>query len=100
MRLKTVIGLLVLSGVVFVVLNAVSYFVLSDFHGVGRVYDGMKRIGWPLLMFEEGGFVWRREFHLKAALGNLAAATCLACTLWVARGLVMRRGWSAREQEQ
>jgi hypothetical protein len=65
---------LVATGLIFVLANFLSYFALSDFHGIGRVYDGMKRVGWPFLMFEEGGFVWRREFYPKGALGDVACA--------------------------
>jgi hypothetical protein len=71
--------------VVFVAANAISYFVLSDGNGIRQVYDGMIRVGWPFLIYERGGVVYRSEFHGLAALGDTliaAAGSGVAVFLW------------------
>jgi hypothetical protein len=94
------VWLVAATGLVFVVTNVLSYFALSDFHGVGRIYDGMKRVGWPFLMFEEGGDLWRRAFYFKAALGNLVVAMCLGTVLWIAWNFATRRGWFVKKHSE
>lgn len=91
MHVRTLTRLVVVAGFVFIVISAVSFFVLSDGHGVTQVHDGIKRVGWPLLMFEEGGFVWRREFYLKALAGNLVFAGCFAAVLCIGWHFIRRK---------
>lgn len=92
MRSKHLLLLSALTGVIFIAISAVSFFVLTDGHGVVVVHDGIKRIGWPWLMFEEGGYAWVREFYPKAALANLAFSACVAAFLLIAGGVVRGHG--------
>jgi hypothetical protein len=65
--------------------NAASYFVRSSGWGVIQINDGVIGIGWPFLMFEEGGFDGRHRFYLKAAVANFAFAVALGAlvsTVW------------------
>lgn len=62
-------------------INGVSYFLLSDGHGMDPVADGISRLGWPFLIFEKGGIVYRSNFHWEAVLGNfLLTGVTLALT--------------------
>jgi hypothetical protein len=54
--------------------NVVSYFVRSSGYGVLEINDGVIGVGWPFLMFEEGGIDGRHRFYLKAAAANFAVA--------------------------
>jgi hypothetical protein len=58
----------------FVGANVISYFVFSDGHGVGTVYDGIQRAGFPWLFWERGGFVYRHTFSTVAFAADLAVA--------------------------
>lgn len=65
--------------------NAASFFALSSGYGVLKVNDGIIRVGFPFLMFEEGGFAYRCNFYWKAAAGNLSVALLLGAlvsTMW------------------
>jgi len=75
---------------IFGLTSGISFFALSDGHGVSQVNDGITRIGWPSLMFEQGGFVWRREFYLKAVLANAAFATFAAVMICLGGTFVRR----------
>jgi len=70
------------SVVAFALLTSWSFFALSDGHGVIHVHDGVTRIGWPWVLFEEGGFAWRRAFYAWAAVVDLAFAIILSATLF------------------
>ena len=54
----------------FVVANAASYVVMSDGHGMPwvTVHDGIRRIGFPLLFWEQGGIDGRDEFYARPFL--------------------------------
>jgi hypothetical protein len=75
----------------FIGISTASYILFSDGHGFSEVSDGIKRIGWPFMMFERGGLVYRNEFHLAAALGDFAVALCFGAVLY----LIVK--WGAHE---
>ena len=56
----------------FMLVTAVSYFVRSDCHGIGQVQDGVKRLGFPLLFWEAGGFGYREFFSVAASIVDFA----------------------------
>ena len=58
----------------FVVANVISYFVLSDGHGVRIGNDGIQRAGFPLLIWERGGFVYRHTFSALGLASDFAVA--------------------------
>lgn len=64
MRRFTIISVVVFG--LFIGINTVSFFVLSDGHGVQTVEDGFQRAGYPLLFWERGGYVYRQAFSLVA----------------------------------
>src|SRR5437588_8739081 len=90
-KMKTFIHTAIAAMVIFVLINTASFFLLSDGHGVVKVYDGMSRIGWPFVMFEQGGFSYRREFHLKPAIADLAIAVCLGAIFAIGRHFFARK---------
>jgi len=94
---KTGPRIAVMISIVFIVINAISFCVLSDGHGVTQVHDGIVRVGWPLLIFEEGGFIWRREFYLTAAFVDLVFAACIAVIFHLGWAFLARAGWFRRE---
>lgn len=59
---------------IFLLATILSYFVLSDGHGLRGVNDGMQRAGFPLLFWERGGFAWRHSFSLLPFAADLAIA--------------------------
>ena len=75
---------------VFVAASTVSYFVLSDGHGVRLGADGIIRLGLPFMMFERGGIDYRCAFYWRSATGNLAFATA-------STALVMGFGYLLRQ---
>ena len=87
----------VIAGCLFV--NGLSYFVLSDGHGVYRVADGYNRFGFPFIMFEKGGYSGRNAFCSKAALANalcgVGLASAVTC-LWY----LMRRAEAVSDKDQ
>ena len=90
LRLRRLAFLVAISCVAFLVINGISYFVRSDGYGVTKVEDGIVQVGFPFLIFEEGGFAYRRHFSLQAVFGNLMAATAtvlfiFACTVLLAK---------------
>ena len=83
-RVKLFIRVLAATIILFIVISLTSFFALTDGHGVARVYDGITRVGWPLLMYEEGGYVHRQNFYLKAAMVDLAVAALISIiAVWV-----------------
>ncbi|MBN9689326.1 MAG: hypothetical protein J0M24_03725 [Verrucomicrobia bacterium] len=68
-RLQPILGA---SLVVFVVACVVSYFFRSDGFGVPGVQDGIRRLGWPLVIWQQGGFAHRQTFSAVALLADLA----------------------------
>ena len=59
---------------VFVVTCAVSYLLRSDGHGLPGVQDGIRRLGFPLVIWEEGGFAYRQTFSSVALIGDFLIA--------------------------
>jgi hypothetical protein len=60
------------------VASVISYFLRSDGYGLLEVNDGLIRVGFPFLMFQEGGYGFRREFFWGAALCNLIVPSIAA----------------------
>jgi apolipoprotein N-acyltransferase len=90
LRLRRLAFLGALSCIAFLVINGISYFVRSDGYGVTKWEDGIVQVGFPFLIFEEGGFDYRRHFSLQAVFGNLLVTTStvfviFACTALLAR---------------
>lgn len=60
----------------FLILNLLSYFLRSDMFGMPGGHDTIKRVGFPFLFYEEGGFAYRHYFGwekliLDGAIGVL-----------------------------
>ena len=68
----------------FGVANLISYSVRSDFPGAA---DGIRRVGFPFLVSEEGGFAYRYHFNHAALWANIAIAAFLGGIL----GAYLRR---------
>lgn len=66
--------ILVSAVVVFAITCAISYLLRSDGHGLPGVQDGIRRLGFPLVFWEEGGFVYRQTFSFVALLTDIALA--------------------------
>ncbi len=62
--------------------NVISYYVGTDAPGAA---DAIRRVGYPFLVWEEGGFAYRYHFSRAALLGNIAVAVCLGSVAGVAR---------------
>jgi hypothetical protein len=73
--MKQFASILAVALALFVVANAISYFVLSDGHGVGIVNDGMQRAGFPWLFWERGGFVYRHTFRSATFAADVGVAS-------------------------
>lgn len=59
---------------VFAAANFVSYYVRTDMPGAA---DAIRRAGFPFLVWEDGGFVYRHHFSHWALWGNIAVAAFL-----------------------
>ena len=73
----------------FGVANVISYYVRTDMPGAA---DAIRRAGFPFLVWEEGGFVYRYHFSHVALLGNIAIAVCLGSVVGVLFSRFGRRG--------
>ena len=62
----------------FLIANILSYFVRSSGHGLQKVNDGIKAVGFPFMAYEEGGFSYRRNFFVLAFVANTALALCIS----------------------
>ena len=51
------------SAVTFALANGASYFARSDGSGLHTVADGIRRCGFPLLFWQEGGFIAHAYFY-------------------------------------
>ena len=63
---------------VFVTANAASYFIRSDGHGLPGVNDGIRRVGFPFLAWEEGGFAYRHSFSYIAVVADIVFALIIS----------------------
>ena len=70
-RLPLILGS---SVAVFVITSGVSYLLRSDGHGLPGVQDGIRRLGFPLVIWEEGGFAYRQTFSFVALMTDIALA--------------------------
>jgi len=68
----------------FGVANVVSYFVRTDMPGAA---DAIRRAGFPLLVWEEGGFAYRYSFSHAALWANIGVAVAVSAIA----GVLMRR---------
>lgn len=98
LHLRRLAFLLAVSSIAFLVINGVSYLVRSDGHGVTKVADGIVQVGFPFLIFEEGGLDYRRHFSLQALLGNLLVAIVtvffiLACSALLGKSAASGHRW-------
>jgi hypothetical protein len=59
---------------VFAVACVASYLLRSDFHGLPGVQDGIRRLGFPVVIWEEGGFAYRQTFNVVALVIDSALA--------------------------
>jgi hypothetical protein len=62
----------------FLILNLLSYFLRSDMFGMLGWQDSIKRVGFPFLFFEEGGFAYRQHFDLAKLLLNASVGVLLS----------------------
>jgi hypothetical protein len=53
---------------IFALANGASYFVRSDGYGWGVVHDGIRRCGFPVLFWQQGGYI-AHEYFYPAQLG-------------------------------
>ena len=58
--------------VIFFVASALSYFIRSDFFGMPGCNDCIRRVGFPWVIWEEGGVSHREIFSFSALLLDLA----------------------------
>jgi hypothetical protein len=58
----------------FAAANFVSYYVRTDMPGAA---DAISRAGFPFLVWEDGGFVYRHHFSHLALWGNIAVTLLL-----------------------
>ena len=54
--------------------NVASYFLLSAGYGVLPINDGVIAIGFPFVIFEQGGLAGREDFYIEGAVGDLLIA--------------------------
>jgi hypothetical protein len=59
----------------FAAANFISYYVRTDMPGAA---DAIRRAGFPFLVWEDGGFVYRHHFSHLALWGNIAVAAFLS----------------------
>jgi len=72
--MKRSLSILAVSFAVFVTACAVSYLLRSDGFGLSDVQDGALRMGFPLIFWLRGGFIYKRIFRLAALMIDLAVA--------------------------
>ena len=83
--------------VVLLAANLVAVHLRSDgglFEGLGlthHVMDGIRRIGFPFQILEEGGFVYRHVFSPLALLFDVLVAAACACGAGVAFACIRRK---------
>jgi hypothetical protein len=69
---------------IFGIANALSYYVRTDMPGAA---DAIRRVGFPFLVLEEGGFAYRYHFNHAALWANIG----LAIFLGVGAGVLLWR---------
>jgi hypothetical protein len=68
----------------FGVANVISYYVRTDMPGAA---DAIRRVGFPFLVWEEGGIAYRYRFSQAALWGDVTVAVCASA----AAGVFVRR---------
>ncbi len=70
------LSLFLVSFSIFICANVLSFIILSDGHGMPwlKVNDGIRRMGFPLLFWKEGGFAYRNEFNRGSFMADAAIA--------------------------
>ena len=64
----------------FGITNVISYYVRSD---KPEGDDGIRGVGFPFLVWEEGGFAYRNHFSHAALWGDIAVAVCASAAAGV-----------------
>jgi len=77
-RLFRLFGLAVGS---FIIACALSYFARSDDHGLPGGHDCVRRLGFPFIIWEQGGFAYHQTFSLAALMADLAFATVVSAAI-------------------
>ena len=67
--------------------NVISYFVRTDAPGAA---DAIRRVGFPFLVWEEGGFSHRHYFSYTALLADVVVAVCVGACVGVVACRVVR----------
>jgi len=75
--MKRFLSILAVSLAVFATACAASYLFRSDGFGLSDVQDGTLRMGFPLVFWLRGGFLYKRIFRLAALMIDLAVAFVL-----------------------
>ena len=73
----------------FIGINILSVQLLSDCGLLGALNlagcsDDISRVGFPLPVWEEGGFIYRQSFDGLALLINLVIALSISVAVWLA----------------
>jgi hypothetical protein len=89
MTSRRIILWLLIGTIMFLVVCGASYFLRSDGYGVLDYRDGIIRVGFPFVIVERGGQVYREYFSLSAALADLSLAL-------IAAALVFGTGYFAK----
>lgn len=87
--LAFVVAVLVFVGVNLLVAHLRSDCGLPALFGLSACADDIRRVGFPLQFWEEGGFAFRRVFSLPALLIDIAVGLLLA----LGAGWAARRAW-------
>ena len=90
--LAFVVALLVFAGVNLLWAHVQSDCGLPSLFGASACSDDIRRAGFPLQVWEEGGFAFRRVFSLPALLADLVIGVVVA----VAAGWAAQRLWPRR----
>jgi hypothetical protein len=71
---KTTAGALALGAIFFALTNWASYFLRSDGYARPGVADGIRRCGFPLVFWEEGGWTNLHDYYLYPILADMLVA--------------------------
>lgn len=69
-----------------------SYLFRSDGFGLPGVQDGIRRFGFPFVIWEQGGFVYRQYFSIAAVLVDFAVAAVAGVLISVLVRRIRNRG--------
>ena len=72
--MKRLLWVVSTSLVVFPTMSAASYFLRSDAFGLPGGHDVIRRLGFPMVFWEQGGFAYRYSSSVVALLADVAVA--------------------------